>query len=104
MASSCHNSSTPVSLLGTPFNTISCFSNQIAYLPNVPQCSRRIHQRDCSSPRSPSSTIQPSQTVLPVSGPSIVPVDNNLNWEDAPTTNPTTNTIIANRPTSSTHS
>ena len=38
---------------------------------------------------------------MPVSGPSIIPVDNNPNWEDAPTTNPTTNTIIANRLTSS---
>ena len=37
---------------------------------------------------------------MPVPGPSIVPVDNNPNWEDAPT-NPITNNI-ANRPTSST--
>jgi len=41
---------------------------------------------------------------LPVPGPSIVPADNDPNWEDAPTTNPTTNTITANRLTSSTHS
>ena len=40
---------------------------------------------------------------MPVSGPSIITVDNNLNWEDAPT-NPSTNNNIANRPTSSTHS
>ena len=38
---------------------------------------------------------------MPVSGPSIVPADNNPNWEDAPT-NPITNTTIANKPTSST--
>ena len=37
---------------------------------------------------------------MPVPGPSIVSVDNNPNWEDTPTTNPTTNTITANRPTS----
>jgi len=92
MASSCYNSSTPVPLLGIPFNTISCFSDQIAYPPNAPQHSRQIHQRGRSSSRSPSSTIQP--------GPSIVPVDNNPNWEDAPT-NPTTNNIT-DRPTSST--
>jgi len=79
MAFSCHNSSTPVPPLGTPFNTISCFSDQMAYLLNVPQCSRQIHQRGRSSPRSPSSTIQPGQTVSPVPGPSIVPVDNDPN-------------------------
>jgi len=39
---------------------------------------------------------------LPVPGPSIVPADNDSNWEDAPTTNPITNDNIANRPTSST--
>ena len=39
---------------------------------------------------------------MPILGPSIVPVDNDPNWEDAPA-NPTTNTIIANRLTSSTH-
>jgi len=82
---------------------ILCFSDQMAYPPNVPQRSRRIHQRGRSSPRSPSSTIQPGWTVLPVPGPSIVPVDNDPNWEDAPTTNPNTN-LTANRPTSSTHS
>ena len=57
MASSRCNSSTPVPPLGTSFNTISRFSNQMAYLLNVPQHSRRIHQRGCSSLRSPSSTI-----------------------------------------------
>ena len=31
-------------------------------------------------------------------------MDNDPNWEDAPTTNLTTNTITANRPISSTHS
>jgi len=102
MASSHHNSSTLVPLLGTPFNTISCFSNQMAYLPNAPWRLRRIHQRGHSSLRSPSSTIQPTQTVSPVSGPSIVLVDNDPNWEDAPT-NPITN-LTANRPTSSTRS
>ena len=101
MASSRRNSSTPVPPLETPFNTISHFSDQMAYPPNAPQHSRQIHQRGCSSPRSPSSTIQPAQTVLPVPGPSIVPADNDLNWEDAPTTNPNTN-LIANRPVSST--
>jgi len=104
MASSRRNSSTPVLLLGTSFNTISCFSNQLAYPPNVPQHSRRIHQRGHSSPRSPSSIIQPTWTVSPVPGSSIVLVDNDPNWEDAPTTNPITNNNIANRPTSSTRS
>ena len=69
----------------------------------MPQCSRQIHQRGHSSLRSSSSTIQPGQTVLPVPGPSIIPVDNDPNWEDAPTTNPNTN-LTANRPTSSTRS
>ena len=75
----------------------------MAYLPNVPWYSRQIHQRGHSSLRSSSSIIQPSQTVSPVSGPSIIPMDNNPNWEDAPI-NPITNNNIANRPTSSTHS
>ena len=101
MASSHRNSSTPVSPLGTPFNMISRFSDQMAYPPNVPRQSRQIYQRDCSSLRSPSSTIQPAQTVSPVPGPSIVPADNDPNWEDAPTTNLNTN---ANRPMSSTRS
>jgi len=101
MASSHHNSSTPVSLLGTLFNTISCFSDQMAYSPNAPRCSRWIHQRGRSSLRSPSSTIQPGRTVSPVSGPSIISADNDSNWEDAPTTNSITN-LTANRPTSST--
>jgi len=103
MASSHRNSSTPVPPLGTPFNMISCFSEPMAYPPNTPRCSRRLHQQGRSSPRSPSSTIQPGRTVLPVSGPSIVPVDNDPNWEDAPTTNPNTN-LTANRPTSSARS
>ena len=103
MASFRHNSSTLVLLLGTPFNTISCFSDQVAYLPNVLWHSRQIHQWGCSSPRSPSSTIQPSQTVLPVPGPSIIPANNDPNWEDAPTINLITN-LTANRPTSSTRS
>ena len=80
---------------------ISCFSDQIAYLPNVPQHSRWIHQRDRSSPRSPSSTIQSGQTVLPIPGPSIVSADNDSNWENAPT-NSSTNNNITNRLTSST--
>ena len=75
----------------------------MAYLPNVPWHSRWIHQWGRSSPRSPSSTIQPAQTVLPVPGPSIIPADNDPNWEDAHTTNPITN-LAANRPTSSTRS
>ena len=103
MASSCCNSSTPVPPLGTPFNMILRFSDQMAYLPNAPRCSRRIHQRGQSSPRSPSSTIQSSRTISPVPGPSIVPMDNDPNWEDAPT-NPSTNNNITNRPTSSTRS
>jgi len=103
MASSRYNSSTPVLPLGTPFNTISCFSDQMAYLPNVPWRSRRIHQRGHLSPRSPSSTTQPGQTVSPVPGPSIVLADNDPNWEDAPA-NLSTNNNITNRPTSSTHS
>jgi len=97
MASSHHNSSTSVPLLGTPFNTISRFSNQMAYPPNAPWHSRQIHQRGCSSPRSPFSTIQSTWTVLPVPGPSIIPADNDPNWEDAPTTNTITNNNIANR-------
>ena len=103
MASFCHNSSTStlVPLLGTSFNTISYFSGHLVYLPNALWYSRWIHQRCCSSPRSPSSTIQPGQTVLSISGPSIIPVDNNPNWENAPATNPTTN-LTANRLTSST--
>jgi len=40
---------------------------------------------------------------LPVPCPSIIPADNDPNWEDAPTTNPNTN-LIANRPISSTRS
>ena len=79
------------------------FSDPMAYPPNTPRCSRRLHQRGRSSPRSLSSIIQPAQTVSPVSGPSIVPADNDPNWEDAPTTNPNTN-LAANRPTSSTRS
>ena len=99
MALSHHNSSTPVLSLGTLFNTILHFSDQIAYPPNAPQHSRWIHQRGHSSPRSPSSTIQPGQTVSPVPGPSIIPVDDDPNWEDAPA-NPSTNNKIANRSTS----
>ena len=103
MAFSHHNSSTPVPPLGTLFNMISRFSNQMAYLPNAPWHLRQIHQRGQSSSRSPSSTIQPDRIILPVPGPSIVPADNDSNWEDAPT-NPSTNNNITNRPTSSTHS
>jgi len=104
MAFSHYNSSTLVPSLGTLFNTISYFSNQIAYLPNALWYSRWIHQRGYSSLRSPSSTIQPGQTVLPVPGPSIVLTDKDPNWKNAPATNPITNTITANRPTSSTYS
>jgi len=103
MASSCHNSSTLVPPLGTPFNTILHLSDQIAYPPNVPQHSKQIHQRGRSSLRSPSSTIQPDQIVSPIPGPSIVPADNDPNWEDVPT-NPSTNNNITNRPISFTHS
>ena len=103
MASSRCNSSTLVPPLGTFFNTILRFSDQIAYLPNVPQCSRQIHQRGHSSLRSPSSTIQPGQIVLPVSSLSIILAGNNPNWKNAPA-NPITNTTIVNRPTFSTHS
>ena len=38
---------------------------------------------------------------MPVPGPSIIPTDNDPNWENAPATNPTTN-LTANRPISST--
>ena len=41
---------------------------------------------------------------MPILGSSIILVNNDPNWKDAPTTNPITNTITANRPTSSTHS
>ena len=94
--------STLVLLLGTSFNTISYFSDYLAYLPNAPQQSRQIHQKGCLSLRFLLSIIYPGQTVLPVPGLSIVPVDNDSNWEDA-FANPTTN-LTANRPTSSTHS
>ena len=105
IASSCHNSSTStlVPPLETPFNTILCFSNYLVYLPNALQHSRWIHQRGHSSLRSSSSTIQPGQPASPVSGPSIITVYNDPNWEDAPATNPITN-LTANRPTSSTRS
>ena len=103
MASSHRNSSTPVPLLGTPFNTISHFSDQMAYPPNTLRRSRQIHQKGCSSPRSPSSTIQPGQTVSPVPGPSIIPADNDPNWENAPA-NSSTNNNITNRPISFTRS
>jgi len=75
----------------------------MAYPPNTPRCSRRIHQRGHSSLRSSSSTIQSGQIVSPIPGPSIVPVDNDPNWEDAPA-NFSTNNNITNRLTSSTHS
>ena len=101
MASSCRNSSTLVLPLGTPFNMISHFSDQMTYPPNMLWCSRRIHQRSWSFSRSLSSTIQPSWTVLPIPGPSIVTTDNNPNWEDAPA-NSITNNNTANRPISST--
>ena len=103
MASSCCNSLTLVPLLRIPFNMISRFSDQMAYPPNTPWHSRWIHQRGCLSLRSSSSTTQSSQTVLPILGPSIIPADNNPNWEDA-SANPITNTTTANRPTFSTHS
>ena len=105
MASSHYNSSTTtlVPPLGTPFNTILYFSDHLAYLPNTLQHLRQIHQRDFLSLRSLSSTIQPGQTALPVFGPSIIPVDNDFNWKNAPATNPTTNTITTNRLTFFTH-
>ena len=100
MASSHYNSSTLVPPLGTSFNAISHFSDQMAYPPNTLWRSRWIHQRGYSSLRSLSSAIQPTQIVLPVPSPSIAPVDNNPNWEDTPA-NPITN-LTANRPTFST--
>ena len=105
IASSRCNSSTLtlVPLLGTPFNTISCFSDHLAYLPNTPWHSRWIHQRGHLSPRFLSGTVHPGQIVSPISGPSIIPADNDSNWEDASTTNLITN-LTANRPTSSTRS
>ena len=98
IAFSYYNSSTStlVPLLGTPFNTISYFSDHLAYLPNTPQHSRWIYQRGCLSLRSLSSTTHSGQTVLLVLGLSIVTADNDHNWEDAPATNPITN-LIANR-------
>ena len=102
--SHCNSSTlTPVPLLGTPFNMISHISDYLAYLQNTPQCSRQIHQRGYLSLRSSSSTIYSSQTVSSISGPSIIPADNDPNQENVPTTNPITNNI-ANRPTSFTHS
>ena len=105
MASSRCNSltSTLVLLLGTLFNTISHFSNNLTYLPNALQYSRYIHQRGQLSLRSPSCTIQSGQIVLSIPSSSIVPTNNNPNWEDTPTTNPTTN-LTSNRPTSTTYS
>ena len=104
MASSCCNfsTSTLISLLRIPFNTISHFSDYLAYPTNAPQHSRWIHQRGHSSPRSLSNTIQPGQTVLPVSGPSIVPANNDPYWENTTATNPDTN-LTSNRSTFSTH-
>jgi len=103
MASSHYNfsTSTLVPLLGTLFNTILHFSKYLAYLQNAPQCSRQIYQKGQSSLRSLSSTIQPGQTALSVPGLSIVPVDNDSNWENTLATNPITN-LTANTPTSST--
>ena len=91
-----------IPLLQILFNTISHFSDYLAYLPNAPWCSRWTHQRGYSSPRSLPSTIHFGQTVLPVPGPSIVPMDNNPNWKDVLATNSITN-LTANRPISSTH-
>jgi len=80
--SHCNSStSTLVLLLGTPFNTISHFSNNLIYLPNVLWHSRHIYQRGWSSLRSSTHTIQPAQTVSSVPSPSIISVDNNPNWE-----------------------
>ena len=59
------------------------------------------NKRGHSSLRSFSSTIQPSQIALPVSGPSIIFVDNDPNWKNTPTTNSITN-LTANRFISST--
>ena len=104
IAFSCCNSliSTLVPLLETPFNIILCFSNNLTYLPNTLQCSRHIHQRDQLSSKSLSYTIQPGQTVSPVSGLSIISADNNYNWENASATN-TINNLTFNRLTSSTY-
>jgi len=88
--------STLVPLLGILFNTISCFSDYLAYLPNAPQCSRQIHQRGQLFLRFPSCTIQSAWTVLPVLSPSIISVDNNPNWKDASITNSITNKQLAN--------
>ena len=73
---SIHLESTLVPLLGTSFNTISHFSDNLTrvYLPNTLQHSRYIYQRDRLSPRFPTYTIQP------VSGPNIVSMENNPNW------------------------
>ena len=105
MASSCYNfsTSTPVPPLRTLFNIISHFSDHLPYLPNALQYSRQIYQKECSSLRSPSNTVYPGWTALPVPGPSIIPVNNNPNWEDAPATNPNIN-LTSNRLISSTRS
>ena len=99
--SSIHSKLTLVLPLGTFFNTISCFSSDLTYLLNTIQYSRYIHQRGQSFLRSPTYTIQSAWTVFPVSGPSIVSMDNDSNWKDASTTNPATN-LISNRFNSST--
>ena len=105
MVSSCHNfsTSTLVPPLGTLFNIISHFSDHLPYLPNTPQYSRQIYQKECSSLRSPSNTVYPGWTALPVPGPSIISMDNNPNWENTPATNSNIN-LTSNRPTSSTRS
>ena len=73
---SIHLESTLVPLLGTSFNTISYFSDNLTrvYLPNALWHSRYIYQRDRLSPRFSTYTIQP------VSGPNIVSMNNNPNW------------------------
>jgi len=104
MAFSCCLGLTLVPLLKIPFNTILYFSNNFSgtYLPNTLQHSRYIYQKGQSFLKSPIYTIQFTQTVLFVSGPNIIFMDNNSNWKDAPTTNPTTN-LISNRLNSSTY-
>ena len=97
--SSIHSNLTPVLLLGTFFNSISYFSNNLAgaYSTNILQHSIYIHYRNQLSLRSLTHIIQPTQTDSPVSSPSIIFVNNNCNWKETFTTNSATN-----RPNSST--
>ena len=66
---------------------ISHFSDNLTriYLPNALWHSRYIYQKGWLFPRSPTYTIQPA------SGPNIILMNNNPNWENATATNSATN-------------